>query len=368
MRYAEHPYVRVRLGEVEADIVAGLKLDTPTLAKTAVDRTPFHTLFINKTLSSEQRDHVRLLKKFMKSIGVYGAEVKTRGFSGYAVELLIVAYGGFREVLKAASEWRPPVVVNTIGDKLTRELLKKLRDKYPDSLVYMPDPVDYLRNVTASVNARSLFTFIIASQCYLSNPSVSFFREPVAPRVEELLEKTRNRCIVFLEYYLKEPLPPDVVWGEAWRVASTAPRVLGGFDIRVLDYSAWSNEKDIVVIALELESCQLPLFKLYSGPCLGHEGDRIHGFIKKHLGRGFGPWIDYKGCMESLDPRREVNVLEVISERWSEFTVSPHLKTIKPVVELLNEEVFKKLSDLGATRWLRDFILKKPSWMEYCTS
>jgi len=127
-------------------------------------------------------------------------------------------------------------------------------------------------------------------------------------------------------------------------------------------------KKILIVIALELESCQLPLFKLYSGPCLGHEGDRIHGFIKKHLGRGFGPWIDYKGCMESLDPRREVNVLEVISERWSEFTVSPHLKTIKPVVELLNEEVFKKLSDLGATRWLRDFILKKPSWMEYCTS
>jgi len=366
LRYAEHPYVRVRFNGVEADIVAGLKLDRPDLAKTAVDRTPFHTLFLEKALTPELRDHVRLLKKFMKSIGVYGAEVKVRGFSGYAVELLIVAYGGFREVLREASEWRPPVIVNTIGEKLTRDLIKELKAKYPDSIIYMPDPVDYKRNVTASVNAKSLFTFIIASRCYLRNPSTVFFEEPRELSLEELINAVRDRCMVFLIYELRESLPPDVIWGEAWRVASTAQRVLSTHDLRVIDYSAWSNDRDTVVIALELENCQLPRFKHYIGPCLPHEEDRVVSFLRKHLGRRVGPWINNEGCLESIDERRLIDAVEIISEKWSEFTVSPHLKTIKPLVTTPTLETLKYFVSIGAGLWVRDFILKTPIWMEKC--
>jgi len=367
IRYAEHPYVRVKFMSVEADVVAGLKLPRPDLAKTAVDRTPFHTEFIKRALSREQRDHVRLLKKFMKAIGVYGAEVKTRGFSGYAAELLVYAYGGFREVLKAASGWKPPVFVNTIGERLTRDLIKELKSRYPDSVIFVPDPVDHLRNVTASVSPKSLFTFILASKCYLANPSVEFFREPLEPSLEELVEATVGRCILLLRYDLRERLPPDIVWGEAWRVASTAERTLAVHDLRVLDYSAWTNEKDVVVVGLELERCALPAYKHYGGPCLQHEDERIINFIKKHFRRGYGPWIGRDGCLNSLDARAKVDVVEIVATRWQEFTVSPHLRTVKPVVSYATREVLEELLKMGAGRWLREFILKTPSWMEKCT-
>lgn len=368
LRYAEHPYVRVKLGGVEADIVPGLKLLDPSSAKTAVDRTPFHTRYVNSVLNSELRDHVRLLKKFMKTIGVYGAEVKTRGFSGYAVELLVIAHNGFRNVLEAASKWKPPVFINTLGEKLTKDLMRELRSKYPDSCVYMPDPVDPLRNVTASVNLRSLSSFIIASRCYLKNPDSVFFEDNSLVDSSRIIESIRDRCIIFITYKLREDLPPDVIWGEAFRVSSTLAKILDLLDLRVIDYSAWTNERNTAVIGVELDECYLNKFKHYRGPCIAHEEERLVNFMRKHLGKGYGPWVTHNGCLDSLDRRTTTDVVELLRSRWLEFTVSPHFKLVKPSVEIASVDVVEWLISSGAGKWLRDFVLKTPVWMEKCIS
>jgi tRNA nucleotidyltransferase (CCA-adding enzyme) len=368
LRYAEHPYVHVKVGDVEVDIVPGLRLEDPSQAKTAVDRTPFHTLYVNSKLTSEMRDQVRLLKKFMKSIGVYGAEVRVRGFSGYAAELLIIVYGSFRSVLEAASEWKPPVFINTIGEKFTGNLAKRLREKYPDSVIFMPDPVDPLRNVTAAVSLRSLATLILASTCYLRNPGLEFFEELEEPRLVDLLEALKSRCIVILEYDLREKLAPDVIWGEALRVSSRLESLLRVFGFRVIDYSAWTNEADRVLISAELEYCELPLYKHYKGPCIAHEWSRIVSFIEKHYGKGFGPWLTNEGCLESLDRRVEESVISILESRWSEFTVSPHLRNVKPTIMFLSEDLVKKLLEEGAGKWLWNILVKTPRWMAKCTS
>ncbi|MEM1639511.1 MAG: CCA tRNA nucleotidyltransferase [Desulfurococcaceae archaeon] len=368
LRYAEHPYVRVKIGDVEADIVPGLKLLDPSKAKTAVDRTPFHTKYVNSKLTDELRDHVRLLKKYMKAINVYGAEVKTRGFSGYAVELLIIVYGGFREVLSEVSRWKPPVFVNTLGENITRDFIREFRKKYPDSCIYMPDPVDPMRNVTASVSLRSLSSFIIASRCYLKNPDTLFFEEETELNASSLYKSIIDRCIIIIAYNLREALPPDVVWGEALRVSSTLARILGQFDVEVIDYSAWTNEKSLVVVAVELDKCELSTYKHYKGPCIIHDEDRVHNFVRKHAGKGFGPWITDDGCLNSLDRRVVLDVATLIESRWLEYTVSPHLKTVKPIVTRLNTNDIEWLIAQGAGRWIKNFVLKTPPWMEKCIS
>lgn len=368
LRYAEHPYVRVKLGDVEADIVPGLKMLDPSRAKTAVDRTPFHTKYVSSRLTDELRDHVRLLKKYMKAINVYGAEIKTRGFSGYAVELLVITYGGFREVLEEASKWKPPVFVNTIGEKSTKDFIREFKKKYPDSCIYMPDPVDPMRNVAASVSLKSLSTLIIASRCYLKKPDFSFFEEETMVNVSGLHGLINDRCIVIVVYNLKEVLPPDVIWGETLRASSTLSRILEQFDVKVIDYSAWTNEKDLAVIAVELNTCDLTKYKHYKGPCITHEEDRLLNFINKHMGKGVGPWITSDGCLNSLDRRTTSDVVELIQSRWLEYTVSPHLKAIKPVVTRLNTNDIEWLYSHGAGKWLKDFVLRTPRWMEKCIS
>jgi len=105
-RYAEHPYIHGEFRGYQTDIVPCYKVRDPSSLKSAVDRTPFHTEFVKKSLPEGRRGEARLLKQFMKGVGVYGAESRTQGFSGYLVELLIIRYGSFRKVLEAASVWR----------------------------------------------------------------------------------------------------------------------------------------------------------------------------------------------------------------------------------------------------------------------
>ena len=72
--FSEHPYTRGVFEGLDVDMVPCYHLATTDKLQSAVDRTPFHTAYICRTLSSEQKDQVRLLKKFMKGIGTYGAE------------------------------------------------------------------------------------------------------------------------------------------------------------------------------------------------------------------------------------------------------------------------------------------------------
>jgi len=114
-RYAEHPYVHALVDGFEVDLVPCYLVDDASRLKSAVDRTPFHTRYIIARIAGLE-DDVLLLKQFLKGIGVYGSELKTGGFSGYLVELLVILYRSFPDVLRAASHWRPDTVLNLEGE------------------------------------------------------------------------------------------------------------------------------------------------------------------------------------------------------------------------------------------------------------
>jgi len=368
LRYAEHPYVRLRVGEVYADIVPAYKLDSVEEIRFAVDRTPFHTKYVKSRLSQELRDHVRLLKKFMKSIGVYGAEIKTRGFSGYVVELLIIKYGGFYEALENISMWKLPIAVNTIdeGEEFDK-ILKKLKKKYPDSIIYIPDPVDPYRNTTANVSPKCLTTLVIASNCYLRKPSTQyFFPETTQLSVSELIDVINGRCIVYIKLESGEDLPPDTIWGEAWRICDRLVKLLNVNDYNVIDYSVWSDEKKKVSIAVEVEECFKKPYRKYVGPDLS-SWNRLYDFMMKHVKRGsFGPWIDQRGGLNALGVRKYQDIIKLLTERSWEYVVAPHFKGLKPVVSIVDQAVLSSIVDSGEYDWLTSFILKRPYWIDLC--
>lgn len=112
IEYAEHPYVSGLVDDIDIDIVPCFEVKSTEHLKCAVDRTPFHVKYIEKNLSLKLSDEVRMLKQFLKANGMYGADAKTLGFSGYVNELLIIRYGSFLNVLKAATEWRPGEIID----------------------------------------------------------------------------------------------------------------------------------------------------------------------------------------------------------------------------------------------------------------
>ncbi|MCK4320833.1 nucleotidyltransferase domain-containing protein, partial [Candidatus Bathyarchaeota archaeon] len=86
-RFAEHPYLESIVDKVRVNIVPCYQVKRGGWIS-ATDRTPFHTDYMKPLLDETMRGEIRLLKKFMKGIGVYGAEIKIGGFSGYLCELL----------------------------------------------------------------------------------------------------------------------------------------------------------------------------------------------------------------------------------------------------------------------------------------
>ncbi len=325
--YADHPYLTLEVDGVTVEVVPGLKVSDGTKAKTPVDRTPFHTEFIRRNLTDEQKDEVRVLKRFMKGIGVYGAEIKVRGFSGYVAELLVYFYESFRNVVSAAEGWRPPVMIPTA---------KPLRE-FTEPLI-IPDPVDPRRNAAAAVSLKRLAEFVVASHFYLKEPSMDFFFPP-QPKEAEV-----RGDVLLVRLKVLESVPEDTLWGQVFRNLELIKTALEQAGFRVIDLGSWS-EGDELNIAVQLESKDIGDWYLNRGPPF-YELKNVEDFVSKND----YVWVGEDGRLYSVKKRKSSDPVEVT------------LKALK----------FKTKVQLLGTEWvseanspeLRRFLRKRPPWLK----
>ena len=159
--YAQHPYLR---GEIEGfglDVVPCYIIEDSSKSISAVDRTPFHTKWVNNNIQGKE-DEIRLTKQFLKGAGAYGANAAIGGFSGYLVEILIIKYGNFMNLIEEISKWKPPVIIDKV-------------ENAPNSAIMLQDPVDEKRNVAAGVTLKGLGAAVLASKAFLNEPTIEFF-------------------------------------------------------------------------------------------------------------------------------------------------------------------------------------------------
>src|SRR3989338_8188035 len=169
IKYAEHPYTNAVIRGFDVDIVPCYRIRYNEKIKSAVDRSPLHLQYVLDHVKPAMIDDVRLLKQFCKGIRVYGSDTKNQGFSGYICELLVLQYGSFEKVLEAASQWKPPFVINVerhLGVPLTR---------FKDQPFVIIDPIDAERNVAAALGAENFLRFISSAKSYKSKPALGFF-------------------------------------------------------------------------------------------------------------------------------------------------------------------------------------------------
>ncbi len=256
--YAEHPYIKGEHRGFEVDVVPCYRVDSGSKKMSAVDRTPFHTEYVKNSLKDGQKDDVRLLKQFMKGVGVYGAEAEIEGFSGYLVELLILYYGSFREVLSGSGEWK----------RGTRLFLDKDSEKRFDAPLIFIDPVDPKRNVASALSVDSFALFIHAASEYLKNPDVRFFfpEKRAAEAYERILDEVKRKGTHILGFEMGRPdLVPDVLFPQIKKARRTISQRLNDSGFPVLN-SAYSAMEDRLVFVFEVEVFRLPLVKNHYGP------------------------------------------------------------------------------------------------------
>jgi len=282
--YAQHPYIKGKYKGHDVDIVPSYFLDENTNGnikiKSAVDRTQLHTKYVLSKITEEQKDDVRILKKFLKRIGVYGAEIKTGGFSGYLCELLILKYGSFYNLItNSAKEWKIPVCFD-VENKKSERLLRTLFKKYPLVVV---DPVDNKRNVGSPVNDESLSRFIAASHIFFVNPATEMFFSSIELMAEEEIKKEmKDRGTNFVLFEFTKPdKSDDILWGELRKTLSSIADSIKIADFNIIHQSV-EIYGDMCYILFELEHGLMPKVKVQKGPYV-RMGNHLENFISKNI-------------------------------------------------------------------------------------
>jgi tRNA nucleotidyltransferase (CCA-adding enzyme) len=340
--------------------------------QSATDRTPYHTDYIQTHLPKELRDEVRLLKKFMQGIGVYGAEIKIGGFSGYLCELLIMKYGSFNKVIEAFADYSKRIVIDIEG--VYNERQRELELLFPEPLVIV-DPVDKGRNVASAVQTQKLYEFIAACRAFQKEPTEQFFYPPLAHAVSpDLLEKRLEHCCSsFLFLTIGElNAVPDVLWGQLYRTKRSLRTLLETNDYKVLRDTVWSNERGLSVFCFELEQTVLPNIKKHLGPQLERSAES-EKFIEKYMQDKrllAGPYIEEGRWIVEL-ARKNINAAQLFKEKLVDGGKNVGVADLvaKAIGEdskvLVNAEILKvyvENADFAVA--LTAFVDGKPLWLK----
>lgn len=221
IKYAEHPYARLILGDLglNIDLVPAYKISSTDEMGTSVDRTQLHNEFVKANMTSSQKGDVRVLKAFLKAHSIYGAESKTEGFSGYLCELLVIHYGSLLGVLEGIASAKMPLVIQPGRD--AKESADVLVKRFGKDFVVV-DPVDIGRNVAANVSEESLARFSLASRFLLDNPSESTFYSKANSDVnpQRKIAEIRNRLGISVHSITMDfkDISPEIIWQQAKRL------------------------------------------------------------------------------------------------------------------------------------------------------
>jgi tRNA nucleotidyltransferase (CCA-adding enzyme) len=316
--YAEHPYVTGEVEGFDVDLVPCYDVEAATEIRSAVDRTPFHNAYLERRLDESLQGDVRLAKQFLKGIGAYGSDLKTRGFSGYLTELLVLEYGGFGPLVEAAADWDPPVRFDP-EDHGTVE--------FSDPLVVV-DPTDPERNVAAVCSPENVARVQHYARALLADPRESlFFPESPAPldaaAVREHVERrgTTPLALVFDA--------PDVVEDQLWPQLRKSLSGLAdeldrrGFDtLRTAAFAA-----DRAVLFVELAVAERPRIERHDGPPVSVRGHAT-GFYEKYAdGDAYGPYVDGDRYVVERERAFETAVEFVESEALFEVALGTHVES-----------------------------------------
>ncbi|MDO8537439.1 MAG: CCA tRNA nucleotidyltransferase [archaeon] len=260
--YSEHPYVRSMVKGFEVEIVPSYKIDNTSERLSAVDRTPFHNAYLQEKLSEKQKDEVRLLKQFLKTIKAYGADLKTESFPGYLTELIILRYGDFASTMKAISTWKK----NTIIDLEEFWTAQQAIEKFKSHLIVV-DPTDKTRNVASALSFNQFNRLIVAARTFLKKPSKNFFFGKKFPILSTAKAKQLMHTKNFVAVQMQFPkILPDLVYGQMKKLCKKTENnfVSNGFLPTRIDF--FTDEKKFIILIVELESKSIAEIKKHFGP------------------------------------------------------------------------------------------------------
>jgi len=169
--HGSRDYFQVNVKGFTFEIVPILNIKKAEDAVNITDVSPLHAKFVCKY--KKYADDIRLAKQFCKASGCYGAESYIGGFSGYALEILVIYYKGFLPLLKNALTWKSGTVIDI--KKYHKNAKAALNQSKLISPLIIIDPVDSSRNAAAALSQEKYSILKEAARRFLAKPHMKYF-------------------------------------------------------------------------------------------------------------------------------------------------------------------------------------------------
>lgn len=273
--FAEHPYVTGEHAGFAVDVVPCFAVESASAIQSAVDRTPFHTEYVATRLDSETAGAVRLAKGFLKGIGVYGSDLRTRGVSGYLTELLVLEYGDFRSFIEAVAEWQLPVTIDP----------ESHGERSFDTPLVVIDPTDPERNVAAVCSETNVARLIHHARAFQDEPTTDRFvpDDPDPLTREEMHDQFARRDTTPVAVQFDAPdLVDDQLYPQLDRSLRGLRDELDRHGFDPIRAATFANEH--AVLFVECEISDRPAVERHVGPPVD-AGEHARGFYEMYADR-----------------------------------------------------------------------------------
>ncbi|MBT3465173.1 CCA tRNA nucleotidyltransferase [archaeon] len=266
---------------INFEIVPVLDIKNYEMARNVTDASPMHVDWLKKNMKKGQSDEIRLTKKFCKSIDVYGAESYIMGFSGHLLDILIIHYGSFIELLKNAAKWKEKLIIDP--DKFYKnknEILMSINKSKTAGPMVIVDPVIPLRNAAASLDTEKFKIFIKMARKFLKNPSDDFFKTKIVDENYIRTSLTKNKKILLIKL---KPLTGkrDVIGSKLLKCHTFIAKKLIDSEFKIYKSEFFWDKKNEGMSWHIIDNKELSTKKIIEGPPIDME-DHCKIFKKKY--------------------------------------------------------------------------------------
>ncbi|MBS3091429.1 nucleotidyltransferase domain-containing protein [Candidatus Pacearchaeota archaeon] len=208
--HGSRDYIQIQKNrKIAFEIIPVIKIKKANEARNTTDLSYFHVNYVKKRLNDKLRKEISITKKFFKAQKVYGAESYISGFSGYAIECLIIHYKTFENMIRAFSKasGRPgkdneKIIIDPERQYKKQEIMIEMNESKTHSPIVLVDPTWKERNVLAALSLETFDKTKEAINSFLKHPNISYF-EVKAININNLKQLAKKNDSEFLHINIK---------------------------------------------------------------------------------------------------------------------------------------------------------------------
>ena len=206
-------YFQIKVGkELFFEIVPVKSVSNPESSENITDLSYSHVSYVNKK-SKGLVDQIVAAKAFCHAKNCYGAESYIKGFSGYALELLLIHYGSFEKFIKEMVKVKEKLVIDIEKQhKNKADILIDLNESKLQSPIILIDPTYKYRNALAALSDKTFEKFQAACKKFLEHPREEEF-EQEKTNIQKIRESSIKKGEDFLVVEAKTDKPAGDIAG-----------------------------------------------------------------------------------------------------------------------------------------------------------